>query len=135
MQAADLNDWQTLVKAFNEKAKQDVGTTPRLPTLEAVKLFLDWQKGIIPEELIELVEAIQRNDLPEAADALVDFIYVILGLANHMGIALDPLFYAVHDANMEKFSGPIRDDGKQLKPEGWVPPDIAAELKLQGWEP
>jgi predicted HAD superfamily Cof-like phosphohydrolase len=28
-----------------------------------------------------------------------------------------------------------RPDGKVLKPEGWTPPDIAGELRAQGWEP
>lgn len=28
----------------------------------------------------------------------------------------------------------LREDGKRLKPEGWLPPDIRAKLLEQGWE-
>lgn len=42
-----------------------------------------------------------------------------------LAIDLDPFFREVHRANMEKLKGPKREDGKQLKPEGWQPPRIA----------
>ncbi len=34
----------------------------------------------------------------------------------------------VHRSNMAKVGGPIRGDGKRLKPEGWTPPDVAGVL-------
>lgn len=42
-----------------------------------------------------------------------------------LGLDLRPFFKEVHRANMEKLTGPKREDGKQLKPEGWQPPRIA----------
>ncbi len=42
-----------------------------------------------------------------------------------LGLDLRPFFVLVHQANMLKISGPVREDGKRLKPEGWVAPDIA----------
>ncbi len=41
-----------------------------------------------------------------------------------LGLDLRPFFSIVHQANMLKTTGPIREDGKRLKPEGWVGPDI-----------
>jgi predicted HAD superfamily Cof-like phosphohydrolase len=45
-----------------------------------------------------------------------------------MGVDLQPFFEEVHRANMTKAGGPKREDGKQLKPVNWRPPDMAAVL-------
>lgn len=44
------------------------------------------------------------------------------------GVAVDlrPFFREVHRTNMHKLTGPVREDGKQLKPVGWKPPRITA---------
>ncbi len=42
-----------------------------------------------------------------------------------LGLDLRPFFSEVHRTNMKKFSGPKREDGKQLKPADWKPPRIA----------
>lgn len=65
-------------------------------------------------------------DLVEAADALADISVVTEGSALSLGLDLQRVFDIVHDTNMAKV-GPdgelIRaDDGKILKPQGWVPP-------------
>jgi predicted HAD superfamily Cof-like phosphohydrolase len=67
-------------------------------------------------------------DFPEAIDGLCDLIYVVVGSAAAWGIDLDPFFAEVQRANMEKLQGPKREDGKQLKPEGWRPPDMERVL-------
>ncbi len=41
-----------------------------------------------------------------------------------LGIKLKPFFLEVHRTNMNKLTGPKREDGKQLKPKGWEPPRI-----------
>jgi hypothetical protein len=46
--------------------------------------------------------------------------------AQGLGIDLRPFFREVHRTNMWKLKGPKREDGKQLKPEGWKPPRLAA---------
>lgn len=56
-------------------------------------------------------------------DGLCDLTYVVMGGAVNAGINLQPHFDEVHAANMRKLAGPKREDGKQLKPEGWVGPD------------
>jgi predicted HAD superfamily Cof-like phosphohydrolase len=41
-----------------------------------------------------------------------------------IGMDLRPFFEEVHRTNMLKTTGPVREDGKRLKPEGWKPPRI-----------
>lgn len=51
------------------------------------------------------------------------------------GINGEPIANLVHAANMTKASREVRSDGKRLKPVGFVLPDIAGELRRQGWDP
>jgi predicted HAD superfamily Cof-like phosphohydrolase len=44
---------------------------------------------------------------------------------------MEPIFAEIHRSNMNKLNGPKRADGKQLKPEGWKPPDIYSEVEKQ----
>ena len=66
-------------------------------------------------------------DLVEATDALADLTVVTKGSALTMGIPIDEAFEVVHTTNMAK-ADPVtgkpikRDDGKVIKPEGWVGP-------------
>jgi predicted HAD superfamily Cof-like phosphohydrolase len=89
------------------------------------KLTLDRQVTPFPREHVYL---------PEVADALADLDYVIEGTRLEFGIDGGPIADAVHAANMRKVGGPTRADGKILKPDEWEPPDIAGELKKQGWD-
>lgn len=74
-----------------------------------------------------------RKDFAESADGAIDQMYVLIGSLLAMGIDMWPLWAEVQRANMAKAGGPVVN-GKQLKPEGWQPPDIAGLLKAQGWE-
>jgi predicted HAD superfamily Cof-like phosphohydrolase len=74
-------------------------------------------------------------DLPAFVDALADLDYVVAGTRLEFGIDGEPIANLVHAANMTKGSGPLREDGKRMKPPGFVPPDIAGELRRQGWKP
>lgn len=64
-------------------------------------------------------------DAPETLDGLCDLLVVTYGMAVEMGVDLEPFFDEVHRTNMAKVGGPTREDGKRLRPPGWVPPDIA----------
>lgn len=66
-----------------------------------------------------------------AIDGLCDSIYVELGAAVTFGINLQPFFDEVHRANMTKDGGAIRENGKLLKPPGWLPPQLAPILAAQ----
>lgn len=74
-------------------------------------------------------------DLPALVDATADLDYVVEGLRVRLGVDGDPIWEAVHAANMAKSTGPLREDGKRMKPEGWKAPDVEGLLREQGWEP
>jgi predicted HAD superfamily Cof-like phosphohydrolase len=69
-----------------------------------------------------------RGDLVEAIDGMCDLLCVVYGTAAEFGIDLAPFWDEVHRTNMAKAGGPVREDGKRLKPPGWTPPDIAGVL-------
>lgn len=100
--------------------------------------ILQMRKTLIREEYVEVMEALERlishseqDDLAPLAHELSDLLYVVYGTFWACGIDPDPVFAAVHDANMAKLGGPRRADGKLLKPPGWKPADIAAEIARQ----
>lgn len=92
---------------------------PRFGDQEDLKLRTD----LIDEEVQELKDALAAKDTLETIDALCDILYVTYGLAVSAGIDLEPFWDEVQKANMKKALGPKREDGKQLKPEGWRPPN------------
>jgi len=69
------------------------------------------------------IHELPNPDDTEVIDGICDLIYVALGTVASMDINLDPHFIEVHRANMDKLAGPVREDGKQLKPNGWQGPD------------
>ena len=79
-------------------------------------------------EVASFTKTYTEPDLLDVIDGVCDLIYVALGTVISAGIDLDPHFTEVQRANMMKLLGPKRADGKQLKPEGWQPPDHAAVL-------
>lgn len=93
--------------------------------------------------LIDLKEPHNRIDLVEAADALADLLVVVYGSAHTLGIPIKAVFDAVHETNMAKAPGGVvtrREDGKVLKPDGWVPPTAAIKEILRdaigsSWNP
>ena len=92
--------------------------------------------SLIEEEAREFGAAWDTRDRLAMIDALCDLLYVTLGAAVEMGVELEPFFAEVHAANMKKVGGLIREDGKQLKPANWQPPDIAGVYRrLYGGAP
>lgn len=85
--------------------------------------------ALIEEEARETVEAIRAGDLIEAIDGMCDLLCVVYGTAVEFGVDLAPFWDEVHRTNMAKQGGPVREDGKRLKPPGWKPPDIARILE------
>jgi predicted HAD superfamily Cof-like phosphohydrolase len=81
------------------------------------------------EELSEYLRACEENSLVDAADALVDLVYVTMGCSHAMGLPFDQLFNVVHEANMNK--EPANDYIRSLrgsqydvvKPMGWQAPE------------
>jgi predicted HAD superfamily Cof-like phosphohydrolase len=112
---------------FHLKFGQHVGAEPGYAPFEVMRLRF----RLINEEWEELQLAFSAQGIPEIADATADLIYVLIGFMIAMGIDLRPIWTAVQRANMAKVGGAMRKDGKVLKPDGWVPPDIASILSIQ----
>lgn len=125
-----MNNWQLMVRDFMLHAGQDVRDKPQFIPEKERRLRAELHTE---EVLNELENAMFTNDMEGIADGIGDAIYVMLGTACAYGIDLEPIFEEIHRANMAKLAGPKREDGKQLKPEGWEPPDIEGLLKEQGW--
>jgi len=122
---------------------------PMVPNEEAVHKAV----RLIAEEFCEFLEAVYGKqpwideikdiladcigydqpavDLVEAADALGDTAYVVESAFQAFGINSEPVLDEIHRTNMNKRGGAKREDGKQLKPEGWQPPQIAQILHDQ----
>jgi predicted HAD superfamily Cof-like phosphohydrolase len=131
------------VRAFHEKFSCAIGERPAVQ-LEQFRISL------VMEELTELIKAhglratsysfsggstvafgydrFEEPDLAGIADGIADLIYVLCGMAVTYGIPLDRVWSEVHAANMRKVGGGERADGKILKPEGWVGPDIIGAI-------
>jgi len=88
--------------------------------------------SLINEELEEFKEAIKKNDLKEAADALTDILYVTYGAGHAFGIDLDMCFEEVQNSNMSKLGQdgkPIYNkDGKVMKGPNYFKPDLSKFL-------
>ena len=123
------NNWYNDVKDFHIAFGQRVGQSPLIPEDYNER---DLRINLLEEEFKEYMNAEEKNDITEIADALADIIYIACGTAVSYGIPLDKVFAEVHRSNMAKLvdGKPIyREDGKVMKPAGWTPPDIEGVLK------
>jgi len=66
----------------------------------------------------------KEPDLIQIADGIIDSIYVLSGCAKEYGIPLEECWDEVQRSNMSKEGGPVRHDGKILKPDSYSPPDL-----------
>ena len=123
-----LHDWQSDVERFHAKFGLAIGSNPVFLTDDRSVLRIK----LIKEEMMETVDAIIEGDLVEIADGICDSIYVLLGTAIECGIDISPVWNEVQRTNMNKDGGTMREDGKILKPEGWLPPRVKEELLAQG---
>jgi predicted HAD superfamily Cof-like phosphohydrolase len=126
-----MNKWQRDVRDFEyEMFGREMPERPTTLGWDEVKL----RCSLITEEVNETIMALAAGDLEGVADGIGDAIYVLLGTAVRCGIDMMPVWDAIQRSNMAKAGGPLDPKtGKQLKPEGWTPPDIAGELARQGW--
>lgn len=151
---------EDMVREFHQVVVGKDAPEPSVPTpdLHGDRVYL---RGVlIVEEVTELLAAIcgfhgkqekqfklqmhamwdrmynDRNepDLVEIADGCCDSHVVISGTAIEFGIPEDAVYKEVHRSNMAKAGGPIREDGKRLKPEGWKAPDVRGVLVKAGWQ-
>ncbi|SDY81634.1 Predicted phosphohydrolase, Cof family, HAD superfamily [Proteiniborus ethanoligenes] len=113
------NQWWHMVKDFQMKFGHPYRDTPKLLDSDRVSKRYDWML----EEINEFKEA---KDIYEQADAMIDLMYFALGTLVEMGVKPDKIFEIVHRANMDKLWSDgkphFKEDGKTIKPEGWVDP-------------
>jgi predicted HAD superfamily Cof-like phosphohydrolase len=113
------------VGEFRTKMKLPMGIAPQLLSAEQTSYFARF----IMEELSEYLRANEEQSLVDAADAIVDLVYVTLGCAHAMGLPFEKLFAVVHNANMQKepaneFCRSIRGNQYDvIKPIGWEAPE------------
>jgi len=149
-----------LVKEFTEGARGPVPDKPQLMSKEDIfflsKMMLDEIMEMLatvakPKEAKEhLIKCITESKdisldfegmsdvelIGEVSDALIDCYYYSLDTAARKGINLSKVFNIVHAANLSKKDPETglylkRADNKILKPIGWKPPNITAEIEKQ----
>jgi len=150
-----MNKEQKDVAEFHRAMDQAIEPRPTVPDEKIVRL----RGRLVAEEFVEFLEALLdpeefgdlkaikalvmtmvgqgklRVNVPELADAIGDLKYVLEGTNLAFGIDGEPIWNAIQAANMAKAGGPVDEHGKRMKPPGWTPPDIAGELRKQGWTP
>lgn len=91
--------------------------------------------NLIKEENEEYLEACQRGDIVEIADALGDQLYILFGTILKHGLQhkIEEVYDEIHRSNMSKLDEqgqPIfREDGKILKSSLYFKPDIKRILE------
>jgi predicted HAD superfamily Cof-like phosphohydrolase len=96
------------------------------PSSETNELY----SRLINEEFTEFCLAKAQEDEVEQLDACMDMIWVILGFCHMKGFNVAGAWNEVSKSNLCKIdskTGKVikRHDGKILKPEGWLPPDLS----------
>lgn len=120
-------DWQGDILEFHKAIGAYIGEKPSLPPNEVQQLRF----SLIEEEMKETLAAIRCRDLVKLTDGIVDSIVVLLGTAVSYGTYIQPVWDEVHRTNMLKKDGPVRADGKRLKPENWEHPKVRELLLTQ----
>ena len=117
------------VGIFMKTFGQDVKQSSSFSTDKINKLRV----SLIKEELDELIEAMNKKDLVEVADALTDILYVTYGAGHAFGINLDDCFEEVQRSNMSKLDKdgrPIYNDkGKVMKGLNYFKPNLNKFIK------
>lgn len=120
-------NWQNDIENFHKLCGHYIASKPEVPPREVRQL----RHNLVKEEMRETLDAIMEGNLVGVADGIADSIVVLLGTAVSHGIYMQPIWDEVHRSNMAKVGGEKREDGKQLKPKGWSPPDVEGLLQKQ----
>ena len=115
----------TFMKTFGQEVKESSSfSTDKINQLRL---------SLIKEELNELIDAMNKKDLVEVADALTDILYVTYGAGHAFGINLDKCFEEVQNSNMSKLGSngkPIYNEyGKVMKGPNYFKPDLSKYIR------
>jgi len=106
------------------------------PTLLEKPADYELRHRLMHEENEEYLEACQKGNLTEVADALGDQLYILCGTLLRHGLQgkIEEIFLEIQRSNMSKLDAngqPIfREDGKVLKSELYFKPNIASILEV-----
>jgi len=95
---------ETLITEFHVKFGLHMSDKPSMVDQSLFKFKLKH----IDEEVAELKQSIEEKDLEAILDAIVDIVYVTIGLAVEMGLPFTNAFALIHRANMRKHRAPNR---------------------------
>lgn len=131
-----VSDWEQVIDGLLDSMYVTVGAAisfgiylpdfvRMLPALEAWQPFDCWmdKAELLLAAKRVAAEAIAAESIHEAAVALAGLAATIGHVAGFWGIDLHLFWSEVQRANMDKVGGPVRADGKRLKPPGWRGPD------------
>ncbi len=120
-----LND----VSAFHRLFEMPVIDQPCIPSIERCKLRI----SLLQEELNELQDAIDKNDIKEAADAFCDLQYVLSGAILEFGLAsrFKELFDEVQRSNMSKACSSL-EEAQQTQEKYLKEKNTISEIKIKG---
>ena len=119
------------VKEFHTAFKIGHSETP-IADLGEAKKYLRY--NLMKEENEEYLDAVQKNDLVEIADALGDMMYILCGTIIEHGLQdkIEAVFDEIQRSNMSKLGedgNPIyREDGKVMKGPNYFKPDFTKLL-------
>lgn len=119
------------VAEFHDKFRIGNETAPRARVEEATYRL---RYNLMKEENEEYLEAAEKGDLNEIADALGDMMYILCGTILKHGLQdiIEEVFDEIQGSNMSKLDeqgNPIyREDGKILKSKLYRKPDIGRVL-------
>lgn len=101
------------VSKFHNLFDLPVLTEPKIPAKERCQLRIN----LIEEELKELKQAIENNDIVEAADAFCDLQYVLSGAILEFGLGnkFRKLFKEVQQSNMSKACNTVEEAEETVK--------------------
>ena len=136
-----MNPVQQQVLEFHRAGGHVINERPTI--IDSPTTVLRWK--LVAEETIELIDAMEQNDLEAIAKELADLLYVVYGTAVSYGIDMEPISAEVHRSNMTKFGklGEYRETcdasgksikdagGKTLKPSTYEPPNLAPIIEEQ----
>lgn len=116
---------------FHEQFDVVTREKPGLPD----NAMVDFRIKFLKEELSEFIDAVEKNDLPEMIDALVDLTVIAMGTADIFGFDWQPHWEEVIKTLMTKKKANHAGESKRgfaadiVKPVGWVGPDHQSILE------
>lgn len=119
--------------SFHEKYSNNYDGPPRQLPAD----MQEFRNKFLKEELEEYLAAVERGDLEDQFDSLIDLVYVAMGTAYLQGFPFTQGWNEVHAANMRKVRAQSAADSKRgsqydvVKPEGWIKPNIQLILDVQ----